>query len=194
MTRLAYLRDAYRLKERPRTGWGLRGVVDGESVADHSWGTSLLCLLFAAEAGVDRATALEIAVVHDLAEAETGDLPHLADPDARPVGSADKVRLEADAMAALTDRYGGSGSRLALARWRSYEERDGPEAVFVRDMNLVDMALQAWIYAETDRAESAAAMDEFLASAEARASSDFGRALVAEIVALARAGRGPAAV
>lgn len=190
MTRLAYLKDAYRLKERPRSGWELRGVVDGESVADHSWGTALLCLLFADDAGVDRAVALEIAVVHDLAEAEIGDLPSLADPRMRPVAPADKARLEDEAMTALRDRYDGSGSDLVDARWRSYENRDGPEAVFVRDMNLVDMAMQAWVYAEDDRAEPADVFDEFFASAEARVSTDVGRALVAEIASRARADRG----
>ena len=69
MERLAYLLRAYRLKEQVRTGWTLRGVTPAESVADHAWGTALLCLLFADEAGVDRAEATEIALVHDLAEA-----------------------------------------------------------------------------------------------------------------------------
>ncbi|HUZ18272.1 MAG TPA: HD domain-containing protein, partial [Spirochaetia bacterium] len=42
----------YGLKDEPRAGWVLRGIRDPESVADHSWGSALLCHLYAAEAGV----------------------------------------------------------------------------------------------------------------------------------------------
>ena len=191
--RLAYLRHAYRLKERPRTGWGLRGIDDPESVADHAWGTALLCLLFAGEAEVDRAEAVEIALVHDLAEAEIGDLPALADVEARPVGPEAKARLEARAMAALAALPLGPGAGLVQARWRAYERRDGAAARFVRDMNLVDMALQALAYAEAGRGPAPDALDEFVASARERVETTFGRTLLNEIVAAYAAHRDAAA-
>jgi putative hydrolase of HD superfamily len=191
--RLAYLRHAYRLKERPRSGWGLRGIEDAESVADHAWGTALLCLLFADEAGVDRTEAIEIALVHDLAEAEIGDLPSLADVDARPVGPEAKARLEARAMAALAALPLGPGAELVQARWRAYEERDGAAARFVRDMNLVDMALQALAYAEAGRGPAPGALDEFVASARARTETPFAHGLLDEIVAAYAADRDAAA-
>lgn len=190
MSALAYLLNAYRLKERQRSGWALRGVVDAESVADHAWGTALLCLLFADEAGVDRAEALEIAVTHDLAEAEIGDLPSLADPALRPVGEREKAELEARAMAALHETWPCAATERIVRRWQAYEDRDGPPARFVRDMNLLDMALQALIYeregrydprADPSSAESRPRLDEFLASAEARMATPFGRARLAEV-------------
>lgn len=192
-SRLAYLRHVYRLKERPRTGWALRGLEEPESVADHAWGTALLCLLFADEAGVDRAEAVEIALVHDLAEAEIGDLPALADEGARPVGPEAKARLEARAMAALAGLPLGPGAELVQARWSAYEHRDGAAARFARDMNLVDMALQALAYAEAGRGPTAQALDEFVASARERVGTPFGRGLVNEIVAAYAAGRDAAA-
>ncbi len=66
------LLHAYGLKDEARQGWVLRGIVDPESVAAHSWGTSLLCLLFAEDAGVDPGEALAISTVHDLAERGSG--------------------------------------------------------------------------------------------------------------------------
>lgn len=184
--RLRYLIDAYRLKQRPRTGWRLRGIAEPESVADHSWGTALLCLLFADDAGVDRGLALEIAVVHDLAEAEIGDLPNLPESAGRPAGSDRKTRLEAAAMAALRDLWPAAQADRVLARWRAYEDRESDEARFVRDMNLVDMALQASIYLAAERAPARTAMEEFLASAEARVETAFGRTLLADVVAAVR--------
>jgi putative hydrolase of HD superfamily len=194
MSALAYLLHAYRLKERHRTGWGLRGVADAESVADHSWGTALLCLLFADEAGVDVGEALAIAVVHDVAEAETGDVATHAGADV-----TGKAAREAAAMAALTDLWDGPEAERLRRRWQAYEARRGPAARFVRDMNLLDMCLQALIYAREGRVAGdagPAALDEFVASAEARVATDVGRTRVAEVAAAYRAlrtGDGPAA-
>jgi putative hydrolase of HD superfamily len=187
---LAYLLHAYRLKDRPRTGWGLRGVAQPESVADHSWGTALLCLLFADEAGVDAAEALEIALVHDLAEAETGDFARHEGADV-----AAKPALEADAMATLAALWPGPVTERVQRRWEAYEVRSGAAARFVRDMNLVDMGLQALAYARRGGSGAdAEALAEFVASAQARVETDVGRALVAEVAAayrpLARSGDG----
>lgn len=198
MSALAYLLNAYRLKERQRSGWALRGVDDAESVADHAWGTALLCLLFADEAGVDRAQALEIAVTHDLAEAEIGDLPSLADPALRPVGEREKAELEARAMAALHETWPCDATERIARRWQAYEDRDGPAARFVRDMNLLDMCLQALIYEREGRYDPEAELpafarhphlDEFFASAEARVATPFGRARIGEVAAAYRAVR-----
>ncbi len=63
------------LKETPRTGWLDRGIPaeDTESVADHSFGVALLAWLLAPEE-LDRAGVVELAMVHDLAEAAGGDI------------------------------------------------------------------------------------------------------------------------
>ena len=68
------------LKSEVRTGWSIEGVPHPESVADHTWGMTLL-LLHAfdrtaehGEEGIDRERTLRIAIVHDLQEAVTGDL------------------------------------------------------------------------------------------------------------------------
>ena len=195
MAKLDYLLHAYRLKEEPRAGWLLRGVQAPESVAGHSWGTALLCLLFADEAGVDVREALEIALLHDLAEAEIGDVPSLADESARPMQQQEKARREAEAMAHLEATWPGGPARHVHARWRAYEHRTGPAAVFVRDMNLIDLCLQALIYERDGRYDPEADLpafarhphlDEFFATAEARLESPFGRALFGEVAAAYR--------
>lgn len=183
MSALDYLLHVYRLKDRPRTGWSLRGVEDPESVADHSWGTALLCLLFADEAGVDTAEALEIALVHDIAEAETGDFARRDGADV-----AGKPALEAEAMAGLAALRAGPAAERVQRRWEAYETRSGRAARFVRDMNLLDMCLQALAYARRGGGGAGeGALDEFVASAEARVETDVGRARVAEVAAAYRA-------
>lgn len=190
MANLDYLLHAYRLKDEPRAGWLLRGVPDPESVADHTWGTALLCLLFADEAGVDGGEAIEIALLHDLAEAEIGDVPSLADEEARPMPASEKARLEAKAMAAMEAIWPAAVTARVRDRWQAYEDRDGPAALFVRDMNLIDMCLQALIYERDGRYDPEADLpafrrhphlDEFFESAEARLGTPFGRTLFAEV-------------
>ncbi len=190
---LAYLRRIYRLKTLPREGWVRLDVGAPESVADHTWGTAALCLAFADAAGVEVGEALEIAVAHDLAECETGDVATTdvgLDADARARRDAAKAEAEAAAMAALAALPGDLPSAAArariVARWRAYEGRASEAARFVRDMNLVDMALQARLYAEAtgDAAVGGPVpppFEEFLASAEARATTAVGRSLLAHV-------------
>jgi len=183
--------EAYALKDQKRTGWKLRGVHDPESVADHSWGTAYLALVFAEQANVGRARAVEIALVHDLAEALTGDVP------TRVAGLNDtrlrdeKREREHEAMKRLTSGYDANAASNARALWAEYEATESAEARFVRDMNMIDMCLQAFIYERDARYDDAAAsehfperdgLDEFFATTRPRLQTDFGRMKFGEIV------------
>ncbi|WP_267642450.1 HD domain-containing protein [Haloarchaeobius amylolyticus] len=174
------LLSALALKDETRTGWQLRGVVAPESVAAHSWGVAYLTLLFAEQAGVDPDRALRLAVVHDVAEAETGDWATRADET---VDSYDPAEKEAAETAAAADLL--AGFEHAHDAWAEYEARATPEARFVKDMDLVDMCLQAVVYEREDRYEPGDAeafaeydhLDEFFATAEPRLNTEFGREL-----------------
>jgi putative hydrolase of HD superfamily len=159
----------YRLKAEPRRGWLHRGIDTPESVADHSWGTALLCLLFAEQEGVDPGRAVQIALVHDLAEAVTGDIIVSSRQIAPEMALDDKARLEREAMDQLVDA--GKVRRL----WESYEAQSSHEARFVRDMDLLDMCLQALAYRRRD--PDLHGLDEFLVSAEPRIVTATGRRL-----------------
>lgn len=141
------------LKALDRAGWVRRGVERPESVAAHGWGVAWLVLVLLPDE-LDRERALTYAVLHDLPEVRVGDLtPHDG------VGKADKHRLEAEAMAAITADL-PRGERLQ-ATWHAYEAQADPEARFVRQLDRLDMALQALAYAQA----GAAGMEEFVASA-----------------------------
>jgi putative hydrolase of HD superfamily len=78
---LALARRAIALKAVPRTGWRDRGVAPAqvESVADHSFGVALLAWVCAVArraqgSALDPQRVLALALLHDLAEAETGDV------------------------------------------------------------------------------------------------------------------------
>ena len=193
------------LKDVDRTGWVLRGVDDPESVADHSWGTAQLCLLFASYATVDPDLseidphrAVSMALVHDLAEVQVGDIPRRMTPaeQAGPRHTAEtppKTELESAAIMRLTATDGVAEDSAATVSlhmvhdlWREYESATSASARFVRDMNLIDMTLQAFLYERDgryDETESAEAfpdyprMDEFFETSRSRFSTRLGKHL-----------------
>jgi putative hydrolase of HD superfamily len=147
---LALLRRAGRLKTVPRTGWHLRGVPRPESVADHSWGAALVALVLCEMAGEmdggtpDVARVLALAVLHDLPESVTGDVPRVA-TRLLPDGARDA--LEAGARRELLRET------PAAARWAGLfdelADATSPEARIVHDADRLDLLLQAHAYAET---------------------------------------------
>lgn len=179
----------YRLKDELRAGWVLRGVERAESVSDHSWGTALLCLLHGPAAGVEVQRAVAMALIHDLAEALTGDRAARMGPNGEVVHEAGKAQREDRAMEMLFPAEKESFTEVR-ALTREYEQKVSPEARFVRDMNLIDMCLQAYIYESEQRYDPAEKqgnfprfrrLDEFFATSAARLSTEFGRRLFEEI-------------
>lgn len=178
----------YRLKGEPRTGWRERGVADPESVADHSWGTALLCLIYGPAAGADRSRAVFLALTHDLAEAVTGDRPARFDSAGKMLPDREKRLGELRAIERL---FPGASAELGFLRelWEEYERSESFEASFVRDMNLVDMCIQALVYdtgpsgdAPSGRgAHPRRRLSEFFESTDRRISTPLGRELFDQV-------------
>lgn len=148
------LLEAWGLKALPRAGWGLRGIDNAESVAAHSWGIATLVLVFLPDE-LDTTLALTYATLHDLAEVRVGDLT-----PADGVAPQDKHAQERRAMVALCAQL-PRGDQL-LADWDAYEAQADPEARFVRQLDRLDMALQALVYERSTGVDTG----EFLDSAE----------------------------
>ena len=139
------------LKDLDRAGWVRQGVPRPESVAAHSWGVSWLVLaLLPSE--LNRERALAYAVIHDLAEVRVGDL---MPSDGIP--RQEKMRRESAAIEGLL------AQRPDLrAMWEDYERQADAESQFVRQLDRLDMALQARWYADRGTSDLA----EFLVSAQ----------------------------
>jgi putative hydrolase of HD superfamily len=162
--------ECLRLKALPRAGWVRKGVPGGESVASHSWGLSWLVLTLLPPA-LDRGRALAYAAIHDLPEVRVGDLT-----PADGVSKEDKSRRERLAMSALA---AGLGSAGLLALYEAYEAQADPESRFVRELDRLDMALQALAHHEAGWS----GMAEFVASAAGSIQDPVLRAWIAAIQA-----------
>lgn len=134
------------LKTNKRTGWVRSGVALPESIADHMYRMAVAALLIH-DAGVDSAKACRIALAHDIAEAIVGDItPHDGVP------KDVKSRMERDAMERLRGLLGDNpAGQLLYDSWAEYEAGLSPEAKVVKDIDKLEMILQAFEY-ERDQA------------------------------------------
>lgn len=160
------LLEAVGLKDVARAGWGQRGVQGAEDVAAHSWGVAWL-VLWTLPPHLDQSRALTYAVLHDLAEVRVGDLT--------PADGVDPREKHAREEAAMRDLLHDRPDLLAA--WEAAEALSDEEARWVKQLDRLDMAVQAVAYASRGAA-SPATMRPFLDSAAARISAPPLRALL----------------
>jgi putative hydrolase of HD superfamily len=128
------------LDRLPRAGYVLRGVPDPESVTEHSWHVLFLVWALGRDLpGVDAARAVEIALVHDLAELRVGDLPRTA---ARYFPKGAKAQAERAAMAEITAPLGERARRLHA----EYQAGATPEARLVKACDKLQLMFKVAAY------------------------------------------------
>lgn len=181
-----FLSELTRLKAVPRTGWLLRGVRDVESVADHSFGVAFVAMLLADRAqargeAVNIERVLRMALLHDLTETRTGDLPSTIKRyfDRTTLQAADECAAE-DVLAGL-----GELGESYLTLWREYEARQTLEARLVKAADKLDLLLQAQEYEKG----GARGLQEFWQSAQADFAGLGLDELIADLVAQLLAAR-----
>ena len=118
------------LKDVLRQGWVNAGVESPESVAAHSWGMAILALKLC-PSDLNLEHVLKLCLVHDLPEVIVGDLTPDDDVSTK---SAD----ERAAMQQLAPEW--------VTLFDEYERQTSAEAIFVKSLDKLDMALQAEVY------------------------------------------------
>jgi len=137
-----------RLKELRRTGWVERGVKEAESVASHSYSVVFLTVLLADLRGIDVGEAARMALLHDLPEAVLGDLtPRMK----KSMPSLEE--REREVVESLAKNLPPRVAELWLRAWSRYQRGEGKAAKLVREVDKLEMGLQAACYAERYGAE-----------------------------------------
>lgn len=131
---LAFLEMAERLKDTLRTGHTAAGR--SESTAEHSWRLCLMALVLGDQiVGVDTGRLLRICVVHDLAEALTGDIP-------APAARGNKAAAEHAALATLTEPLPATAREAIVALWEEYEAGSTREGRIAKGLDKLETILQ----------------------------------------------------
>ena len=150
-----------RLKAERRKGWVQKlRVKDAESVADHSFRVALMSMVYSDLKGLDTARVMKIALLHDLPEALVGDsmpgeLPRRA-----------KLVKERAALARLLKGFSSQLRSEYKDLWEEYVKGSTPEADLVKQVDKLELILQAREYAL--RGYDADVANEFVESARSK--------------------------
>lgn len=129
----------------PRSGYFLRGVPEAESVSEHSWHVVFLVwalgrrMVADGAADLDVFRAVEIALVHDLAELRVGDLPRTAN---RYFPEGAKKEAERAAMAEILAPL----PERARDLYAEYEAGETAEARLVKACDKLQLMLKVSVY------------------------------------------------
>ena len=154
---LDFIKAVLDLKEVRRQGWVDAGIDGAESVADHTFGTSMITMILSDKAGCNTERALKMALLHDMAEAVTGDIvPGTMPPDKK---REQENRVINEILGRLPDMMQDTYKEV----WREYAECQTEEAILVHNADRLDMAIQAKRYGPQ---MTSALLAEFLKSAK----------------------------
>ncbi|MBP9762223.1 HD domain-containing protein [Patescibacteria group bacterium] len=134
---------AEKLKATLRASW-TSDSSRSESVADHSWMSCLLAMTLFEKISVplDRERVLKMIILHDLAEAVTGDIP-LIDQQGS-FNHEEKSLNERKAMDHILEPLPESTKQEFLELWQECEERTTLEGKFAKAIDYLEACLQYW--------------------------------------------------
>lgn len=144
------------LKKQRRTGWVDFNIKECESISDHMYRMGIISTLLPEkvvnilspeqeEVALNKSRCVQIAVVHDMAEALVGDIT-----PKDPVPKAEKHYRELSTMDYLTETlikpYNEKAAKEIKELWLEYEDITTIEARYVKDIDKFEMVLQAFEY------------------------------------------------
>ncbi|BFZ53812.1 hypothetical protein PYCC9005_000843 [Savitreella phatthalungensis] len=156
---LPYMHLLESLKTTKRTGWINESIPLPESIADHMYRMAMITMMIR-DKSIDRHRLLQLALVHDLAEAIVGDITPMDEiPKARKqameAAAMDRIALELVPQTTHADR-----GRELVALFEEYEGRTTAEARLVKDIDKYELVLQTFEYER--RHEGTKRLDSFV--------------------------------
>lgn len=133
-----------KLKRTKRAGWVKAGIADSESVSDHSFSTSVLSMILADKLKVDKEKFVKMALIHDLGESIIGDV--LWYSIAKGVDKEKLAKKEKDEGKAMRKILKTLKNKEYLDLWIEMEKKETKEAKLHKEIDRLDLALQAFFY------------------------------------------------
>ena len=136
-----FIQSIFRLKKIKRTGWLAKGkILNGESIADHSYSLSALCMVFSDILGLDTGKIMKMCIIHDLAESIMGDIMP------GEIAEKEKKMKENKVMKSILFSLPVSVRTDYIAIWKEFLLNESEEAQLVHKVDKLEMLLQAREY------------------------------------------------
>ena len=173
------------LKKTERTGWLRRGIHKPESIADHMYRMGILSWIFGEQFGkyskehvdLDKDKMIKMAIVHDIIESVCGDIvPGTISKDS-------KHDIELKAMIKIRDEYlkkSAVGQEM-YDLWMEYEGQETVESHIVKDLDKLDMIIQAEEY-EMEPKNNNVDLEEFFKGTRGVFKTEVGKAVDKELM------------
>ena len=132
------------LKQLLRRGWRRKERVSEkhcESVADHCFGMLILAWLIMEKSALDMDVlkVFKMIIAHEFGEIYAGDIT--------PVDAISKTEKHAREKTSVLKIFGKvPGGEIFIELWYEYEAKDSREAIFVTQIDKLEMAFQAAVY------------------------------------------------
>jgi len=165
---LKFFLETEKLKQMPRTGWVLRNIKNPETVAEHTFGLTIISGLLAKKRSLNVKRAILIALFHDLCEVFAGDItpflyyPHLPknregrkkilmkwarlSQKAKQKLGKIKFKKEKEGCLKLIKFLKPDLGKKLLSLWINYEKGTSREGKFVNQLNRIETLIQSIEY------------------------------------------------
>ena len=125
----------------PREGWKKKvGIEHPESVADHSYVTAIMSMVFSDTVGLNTEKILKMALLHDMAESITGDFT----PE--DISKENKKIVENEVMGEILSKLPSKLGDEYKTIWTEYVQENSKEASLMHEIDRFEMAIQAVKY------------------------------------------------
>lgn len=153
------IKDIGKIKRVERSGWVREGIKNPESVADHSYRTAVMAMVFGKHLNVDTDKLIKMILLHDLGEGLVGD--KVVERGIRIDDASRKVKdsEEIEAVKTIFNSVDKGENFAALQEESSRLETR--EAKILKQLERLEMAVQALEYEE----ESGLDLSEFFDNA-----------------------------
>eukprot|EP01084_Bolivina_argentea_P043745 80561_1 len=178
------------LKRTERSGWVRKNIHKPESVADHMYRMSLLAWLFSDQFNnydtsntvqVNEIKIIKMALVHDVIESICGDIIPIEKISG--VSKETKHQLEHNSIIKIRDEYlkGSAVGKEMYDLWIEYEEQNTLESHIVKDLDKLDMIIQAEEY-ENAKENNGITLNGFFQGTRGIFQTEIGKHLDAELM------------
>jgi len=136
-----FFQKVLELKNVPRQGWKDKlGINNPESVAEHSYTTSVISMILSDLEGLNSEKIIRMALLHDLAESVIGDIT----PDH--ITKNEKIGKENTAMKQILKNLPSKIAEPYFEIWNESQKNSSQESKLLHDIDKLEMAFQAKFY------------------------------------------------